>query len=47
MAHSLTHSRIKKPAMDEYLRLWLVKNLKDDIDRLRQFTGNDFKDWGL
>jgi len=38
-------TKIARPALDESLRAELVRFLKEDIDRLREFTGSDFSAW--
>lgn len=39
--------KIERPKLDERLRQELIDNLKDDISRLREYTGNDFEGWCL
>ena len=36
---------IPRPVLDESSRAELVRFLKEDIDRLREFTGSDFSAW--
>ncbi len=36
---------IKRPTLNESIRQRLIDKLKDDINCLRQFTGNDFMEW--
>jgi hypothetical protein len=38
-------TRIERPVLNDELKEKLIDYLKDDIDRLRQYTGHDFKDW--
>jgi hypothetical protein len=40
-------SRVKKPLLDEELKQALIGVLQDDIDRLRRYTGSDFRAWCL
>ena len=46
---SLSRSDIKieKPVFDENQRQALINELKDDIDQLRAYTGNNFEYWCL
>lgn len=37
--------RVEKPTLNPTLLEELIDYLKDDIDRLREYTGCDFKDW--
>lgn len=39
--------KIERPALDGNLRRILTSRLQEDVNRLRQFTGYDFKDWCL
>lgn len=39
--------KIDLPQVSENLRQELIDNIKDDTNRLRQYTGRDFKDWCL
>jgi hypothetical protein len=39
--------KIERPILNEELRQKLIDKLKDDTDRLRQFTGRDFENWCL
>ena len=39
--------RIERPGLDERLRQALIDHLRDDVDRLREYTGRDFEDWCL
>ncbi len=38
---------IERPNLDKVLKIRLVDYLKEDMDSLRKFTGNDFKGWCL
>jgi hypothetical protein len=38
-------SEIPKPVLDESLRAELISFFKEDMDRLREFTGSDFASW--
>jgi hypothetical protein len=38
---------IERPVLNDDLKEKLIDYLKDDIDRLRQYTGCDFKDWNV
>lgn len=38
-------SKIRKPVLDESLRRKIIDFLKDDIERLREFTRNDLDGW--
>lgn len=37
--------KVKRPALNERVRQELMEFLKDDTDRLREYTGCDFKGW--
>jgi hypothetical protein len=37
--------KVERPALTEPLRQALVDYLKDDIDRLRAYSGRDFEEW--
>ncbi len=37
--------KIERPTLDENLRAALIDSLKDDINRLREYTGRNFEDW--
>jgi hypothetical protein len=39
--------KIEPPVLSDSLRKDLIDNLRDDINRLREFTGKDFEDWCL
>ena len=39
--------KIALPQVSENLRQELIDNIKDDTNRLRQYTGRDFNDWCL
>ncbi|MBW2037940.1 MAG: sulfotransferase domain-containing protein [Deltaproteobacteria bacterium] len=43
----LSHRKFKKPILDERLKQELIDFLKDDVDRLRKYTSNDFEYWCL
>lgn len=38
---------VERSKLDDVLRQNLIDELKDDLNCLRQFTGNDFKEWCL
>jgi hypothetical protein len=38
-------TKIERPLLNDNLKEKLIDCFKDDIDRLRQYTGHDFKDW--
>lgn len=40
-------SQIDRPILDNNTRKKLVEYLKDDIDQLKNYTGNDFRYWDL
>ena len=44
---SLSSSQVTKPLLNPELKQALIDVLKDDIDRLREYTGNDFEAWRL
>ena len=37
--------KTERPMLDDNLRAALIDYLKDDINRLREYTGRDFDDW--
>lgn len=39
--------KIEKPVLDEHQRQALINELKDDIEQLRNYTGNKFEYWCL
>jgi len=39
--------KIGRPVLDDSLRQELIDYLRDDINRLREFTGNNFENWCL
>ena len=39
--------KIERPFMDKSLRDELVEYLKEDVDRLRKFTGHKFENWSI
>jgi len=39
--------KIERPVLDEKLKPRLINALRDDINKLRNFTGYDFKEWCL
>jgi hypothetical protein len=43
----LGRSKVKKPVLNARLKQALIDSLKDDIDRLRDYTGSDFEAWCL
>lgn len=42
-----TVEAVERPKVDDNLERELSARLKDDIDRLREFTGRDFGDWSI
>ena len=38
-------TEIERPILDESVQEKLIECLKDDIDRLREYTGRDFEGW--
>lgn len=40
-------SMVKKPFLKDNIRQELISILKDDIDRLKKYTGNEFKEWNI
>ncbi|HSE84300.1 MAG TPA: sulfotransferase domain-containing protein [Thermodesulfobacteriota bacterium] len=42
---SLQPGKAKRPVLNERLRKELIDYLRDDINRLREFTGHDFEGW--
>ncbi len=38
-------SKIERSILNERLRHRLIDVLKDDINRMREYTGRDFEDW--
>ena len=38
---------IEQPKLDKALEKRLTDYLKDDVDSIRKYTGNDFKSWRL
>ena len=41
----MQQGKTKRPVFNEKLRNELVDYLRDDINRLREFPGYDFKGW--
>jgi hypothetical protein len=39
--------KVEKPTLDEKLRERLIDYLLEDINRLRNYTGRDFKEWSV
>lgn len=44
---AISSSSVTKPVLDPELKQALIDVLKDDINRLREYTGNDFEAWCL
>ena len=45
---SLSRSKvIEKPILDETVRLEVIKELEDDINKLKNYTGCSFKNWTM
>ena len=38
---------VSKPILDTELRHQLIEYLKDDVEQLRQFTGQKFSEWSI
>jgi len=47
MSRNMTGRHVAKPELDKDLEKRLVDYLQEDVDSLRKYTGNDFKDWRL
>jgi sulfotransferase family protein len=45
--NALTARRIQRPTMDESLRAELAEYLREDVDKLRRFTGQQFESWSV
>jgi hypothetical protein len=45
--NSLTSRQIQRPALDQSLRAEITDYLREDVDKLRSFTGQQFEKWSV